>query len=306
MVLSQSVLLAKAADPVTITTTLGGSVPVNANADVSSSEVVASIAIPAGVVFTLPDGTKPASVSLSATNVPTQADLLKPEIVNGVAEVHPTSVQVVSGQIPLKTLDLQPEGLTFDKPMEVELKIGDMFPASMPAAYKKKKLDNLTLNYVHKDGTIEKVSPDHFSSDKSTVYFKINHFSTWNLADNGVTMILESTNSLDPAQTFTGACGAAVSKVFSYTVTYAYGTGANQSYLPWMLTNTESDVVYTVSETFNHAAAAGLMIEAIWACQIQTWKLTDSSTGDVYTVKIPIAGNSASFTTADCHNQGGN
>ncbi len=303
--LSQTALLPKAANPVVVSTSVGSSIPVSTSADVPSSPVVATVTVPAGIVVTMPDGSKPTTISLSATNLPTENQITPVNMVNGVPTVEAQPLGVSNGQIVLKTIDLQPEGITFNIPMIVELNISDMYPASMDATFKAARQNALTLNYIRKDGTIEKISPDHFSADRGIAYFKITHFSEWNLVNSNLTMT-KVTTGFAAEKNVISDCGKGLTGSFTNTIHYPYGTGSDP-YLPWLITSIAADVNYTVTANYDIPPVSGKQVTAHWSCIIETWELKDSTPGGVpkRTLLIPAAGSSVTATYADCHNQGG-
>lgn len=300
--------LSKAATAVAVTTTAGATIPVKANAEVPSSATVANVTVAASTAFTLADGTKPTTVNISVTNVPVNAAL--EQIINsgGSSQIEVGNIEVIKDQIPVKSLDLQPEGLTFDKPMIIDMYIGDLYPSTMPLDVKILKQDGLTLNYVKKDGTVEVLKPDHFSTDRNTVYYKVTHFSKWNLLD-GWLSIKQNASTLSPLETKTGSCGQAFSGSFEYTTLYKMNDPADP-YRPWLLTGVWADAKYTVKEAFTAAAQANYYAQVTWQVTLENWTLTDTCPGfwqtwRTRTIVIPIQGNKPLIKYIACHNQGG-
>lgn len=300
----ESIFLTKTAPVVVVTTTASATVTVKEDAEVPASLVVAVVSIPAGTVFTMPDNSKPVSVNVSVTNIPTPVSEIPTVIVAGVAEKQAAPVQVVIGdKLPMKVLDLQPEGLTFDKPMVIELSIGDCYPKSMTVAEKTAKQTDLTLNYIRKDKTVEKVVPDHFSADRNTVYFKITHFSEWFMTNNNVT-VTEVGNSLSPLQEKTAGCGVPLSGTFEYILRIKYLDPADP-YLPWLLSGSEVDLVYTVTESFTVDALPGYSTKATWQCDMITYRVVDKTPGGrSRDVSVPQTGRQVVVERIICHNQG--
>ena len=308
MILKQTLTLTKAAAAVAVTAAAGAVIPVKANPDVSTSATVADVTVAAGTVFTLADGTKPTTVNISVSNVPVNTQLAPLLNVGGVNEVQVTNIVVIKDQIPVKTLDLQPEGMTFDKPMIIDMYIGDMYPSTMPLDVKIAKQNGLTLNYVKKDGTVEVLTPDHFSTDRNTVYYKVTHFSKWNLLDNWLSIKLISTTK-SAVQTKFGACGAALSGTFQYTARYKINDSADP-YGAWLLTSRWADAVYTVSDNYSFAAQPNYEIKATWQCTLENWQLTDTCPGfwqqwHTRNFIIPQQGEATKCEYVACHNQGG-
>lgn|GEM_PF-1922648 len=302
--ISQSILLAKSAPVVAVTATAGATVTVKENVEETAAPVVATVTVPSNTVFTLADGSKPATVNISVTNVPVAAAAAPVEVVNGVSQVQMTDVQVVAGdKIPLKTLDLQPEGLTFDKPMVIDMSIADLYPPAMSVAEKTTRQAGLVLSYVHKDGSVEKVVPDHFSADRNTAYFKISHFSKWQIVNDHVKLKYISSSD-SPLQVKTAGCGEALSGTFTYESRYKY-LDPTDPWLSWVMTSSTNDLVYTLSQEVNQSAVPGYSISATWKCTLEKWQVIDSDDPGHTTRNVLIPTNGVlTVNTSICHNQG--
>jgi hypothetical protein len=297
--------LTKSAPVVAVTTTSGGTVTVKEDVEQPSSPVVATVNIPANIVYTMPDGSKPATVNISVTNVPVAAETAPVEVVNGVSEVQMTKVDLVAGdKIPLKTLDLQPEGLTFSKPMMVDMNIADLYPPQMSVAEKTKRQAGLVLSYVHQDGTVEKVVPDHFSADRNTAYFNITHFSKWIIVNEHVKLKYVSSSD-SPLQVKTAGCGEALSGFFEYESRYKFLDPA-YPWLSWVITRGTNDLVYGIMEDYSKSAIPGYSQTATWKCTLEKWQVIDmdDTMSSNHYVIIPTNGI-LDFSTSLCHNQGG-
>ena len=308
LIVNESVGLTKSAPAVVVTSATGGVVTTKSNTDVASSAVVANTTVAPATVFTLADGTKPASVSISVSNVPVNTQIVPLMNVGGVNEVQVTGIDITKNQIPVKTLDLQPEGMTFDKPMIIDMYIGDMYPPNLPLADKIAKQNGLTLNYVRKDGTVEVLTPDHFSTDRNTVYYKVTHFSKWNLLDNWLTIQYVNT-TVSPVQSKSGPCGFGLAGNFNYTVRYSPNNSADP-YCAWLLTSRWADAVYNVTESYSFVAKAGYYVQASWQCNVQNYVMTDNCPGywqqwHTRNIAIPEEGQQVKLTYVVCHNQGG-
>jgi hypothetical protein len=306
MIVKESIGLTKAAPAIVVTGATGGVIATKSNTDVASSAVVANTTVAPATVFTLADGTKPTTVSISVSNVPVNSQVVPLMNVGGVNEVQVTGIDVIKGQIPIKTLDLQPEGMTFDKPMIIDMYIGDLYPPNLPLAYKIAKQDGLTLNYVRKDGTVEVLTPDHFSVDRNTVYYKVTHFSKYNLTDNYVSIQYVNTTNSSP-QSKSGTCGFPLAGTFNYTVRYKIMDPADP-YGAWVLTSRNADAVYSVSESYSFEARAGYYVQASWQCDVENYILTDNTPGQQWhtrNITIPVQGQKVTLTYVVCHNQGG-
>jgi len=305
-ILKTSVGLSKVAAAVAVTSAAGATIAVKSNSEVATSSVIADVTVAPATVFTLADGTKPTTVNISVTNVPVNTQLAPVLNVGGVNQVQVSSIDVIKDQIPVKTLDLQPEGMTFDKPMIIDMYIGDMYPSDMPVAIKTLKQDGLTLNYVKKDGTVEVLTPDHFSADRNTVYYKITHFSKWNLLDSWLSIKLTGTTK-SAIQSQSGACGAPLGGTFTYTTTYKMNDPADP-YRPWLLTSRWADAVYSVKENYSFAAQTGFIAVATWQCTLENWTLTDTCPGYWQTwrtrsIVIPVQGEKPQLQYVACHQQ---
>ena len=301
-----SVGLSQVAAPVVVTSSAGGAIPVNTFAGVASSAVVADVTVAPATVFTLADGSKPTSVSISVTNVPVATATL-PATNNTVVA---TSVPVVKNQVPIQTLDLQPEGMTFDKPMVIDMNIANLFPASMSVAQKTAYQNALTLNYVKKDGTVEVITPDHFSADRNTVYYKISHFSTWVLTNSAVISFVQIASTEIP---FTPAvnptCGATLAAgSFTESITYT-NSDATIPNLAWILTNRSDITSVTYPVTVNFDAVAGVAntyAGESWSCSVDNYLLTVQLPGStstiVKTISVPNNSQLPHPSFSPCHN----
>jgi hypothetical protein len=302
LLVDASVAVSKAATPVVVTAATGGTIAVATNSEVTSSAVVANATVAPGTVFTLADGSKPASVSISVTNIPVNTTTAPVVTVNGVpTSVVDNGIEVVNNSIPSQKIDLQPTGLVLDKPMVIDVYIGDKYPTSMSQTEKIARQAGLTLNYVRKDGTVEVVTPDHFSADRNTVYYKITHFSEWDQANSMVTMTKSKSLSLSPVQLQIGNCGVGLTAHFSYISDY---TGV----VAWLLTGGRSNSVRFISDDVQqYPGNAGFQVFASFQYLIETWDLSDLTPGFSSVNKIAIPGSGVSSVVNNtCHNQGGN
>jgi hypothetical protein len=293
-----SVPLTKVAAPVTVTGTTGAVIAVKTNSEVASSAPIAAATIAPGTVFTLADGTKPATVAISVTNVPVNTDNAPALIVGGVPQIEVSSgVEIVNNQIPSQKLDLQPSGLVLSQPMTIDMYIGDDYPSDMPLAEKIARQASLSLNYVRKDGTVEVVTPDRFSADRNTVYYKISHFSEWVQTNQDIT--LEETDDkvvyLSPNQTVNSACGLVLSRTFEVVNVY---TGR----IAWKLTGRSTAVSYRTFRVVNLVGRPGFIGNAIFSCEVKYFNLKDR--WEKSSVKIRIAQKNVKLTTTylPCHN----
>ena len=310
LIVNESVGLVKSAPAVVVSSTSSvvTTISTKSNTDVASSAVVANTTVAPATVFTLLDGTKPATVSISVSNVPVNSQVVPIMNVGGVNEVQVTGIDITKDQIPVKTLDLQPEGMTFDKPMIIDMYIGDLYPPNLPSADKIEKQKGLTLNYVRKDGTVEVLTPDHFSADGNTVFYKVTHFSKWSLLDNWLSIqYVNTTNS--PMQSQSGTCGFPLAGSFNYTVRYKLMDPADP-YRPWLLTSRSADAVYNVSERYSFPERAGYYVDARWQCNVLNYIMTDRCPGywqqwRTRNIAIPEEGQQVKLTYVVCHNQGG-
>ena len=98
------------------------------------------------------------SVNISATQIPT---LLKAGILEPMAK-----------RLPLKTFRFEPDGLVFDKEVQVKIDISDISELYESDIY---------LGYLH-EGTGEwEMKKGTISPDGNTASFEINHFSEWSI-----------------------------------------------------------------------------------------------------------------------------
>ena len=309
MTVKVSVGLNKTAAAVAITSAAGGTIAVKSNSEVASSATVANVTVPAATVFTLADGTKPASVNISVTNVPVMSQLAPVMNIGGVEQVLVNNVEVIKDQMPIKNLDLQPEGMSFDKPMIIDVYIGDQYPDDMPLDVKTAEQDGLTMNYVRKDGTVEVVTPDHFSADRNTVYYKITHFSNWHLM-NRFWRLTSVNVTLSEVKTQVGECGGPLGGTFTYEVRYKRIGG--DPFLPWLLTGSKrGDAVYSISLPYSVLGQTGFYIQATWQCTLLNYTLSYTGPSPYWKsygtrgIVIPILTSMPTIQFIPCHNQGG-
>lgn len=302
-VADQSIQLTKAAPAVSITADLGGTITVKTDSENNSSPAVATVSVPSGTQFTMADGTHPAFINMTVTNIQPSSELSPSEVVNGVKTLEMKGVDLAHQKVLVKNLDFQPEGVTFSKPLMIGINISDVFPSTMSQSEKTAHQNDLTIDNVSEDGSVESHSPDHFSSDRSIAYFKITHFSDWTLVFKSVTMTFEK-YFYSPLQTKSGLCGEPLTGRFEYVAHYLSSDPGNV-YLTWLITKQSGDVVYKVVENFNRRAVPGYSITATWQCLIAEWRLTDQKTGISRLVDIPVKGNKVTLSYHLCHNQGG-
>ncbi|MCK9639537.1 MAG: hypothetical protein M0R39_06460 [Prolixibacteraceae bacterium] len=300
-------LLVKLATPVAVTGTAGAVIAVKENSELPTSAPVANATITPGTVFTLADGTKPATVSITATNIPTEASTAPITTVGGEQVSELTgSPELVNNSVPLQELDLQPSGLVSSIPMMIDMYIGDDYPDDMSLDEKIASQSGLTLNYVRSDGTVEEVSPDHFSADRNTVYYKISHFSRWRRLNKHVKMSRAS-----PFHTFetiskTSNCGGVVAGWIISSRTYL-----RSSKIAYLLSGGRK----TRSLKYRSQAYIGLIesptgyyVKADAVFRIENWILKSSVPGYIatYNVQVPVYPVAVNQTFIPCHNQGGN
>jgi hypothetical protein len=294
-----SALLTKAAPAVAVTGTTGGVIAVKANSEAPTSAPVAAVTIAPNTVFTLADGTKPATVSMSVTNLPVNTTVAPVVSVGGVNTVVVSSgVEIVNNQIPSQKLDLQPSGLVLSQPLTIDMYIGDNYPATMSLAEKTARQAGLTLNYVRKDGTVEVVSPDHFSADRNTVYYKISHFSEWVQTNKNVTLTKKKALGTYSPISVSGNCGMS----FSYNFESLEVQTIEISYL---LTNFRSNRVAHRSYVPSFLGfRTGFIASFIGINTYETWDLIDSTPifGRTYTFRIPYPVWSIQTNYVVCHN----
>lgn len=305
MTLVVPIFLVKLATPVAVTGTTGAVISVKTNSEVPTSAPVANATVTPGTVFTLADGTKPAMVSITATNIPTEASTAPVTNTGGGNQVVLSgSSEVVNNSVPLHQLDLQPTGLVLSIPMIIDMYIGDDYPSDMSLAEKTARQVGLTLNYVRKDGTIEEVSPDHFSADRNTVYYKISHFSTWIQLNKFAKMTMASIFYTNETQNHYSGCASSYHAIFQLVKTYSKSTR-----LPWLITRKSGvDLVYgTFPFTLDFPVLTGYYFSMDVTFRVENWILTDSTPGysQTFNIQIPIQLSSVLTKFIPCHNQGG-
>lgn len=301
LILPSRVLLTKTATPVVVTGATGGTITVKEDAGTSSSAPVAAAEVQPGTTFTLADGSKPASVSISVTNIPVNTAVAPVESVNGVSTlVVPDGIEVIDNKIPSTKLNLQPEGLVLSQPMIVSVDLTNKYPTTMSLAEKTARQAGLTMNYERKDGTFETITPDHFSADRNTVYYKISHFSQWSESNSNVTFVKEKRAGLSPLQNAVGACGAA----FDHTFEYSFIISDIRIIYPLFGATASQQVAMTVDERIKNPLSSGFYSSVNWQCAYETYILTDSTPGYsiTATVIVPLYGVSTKEYVA-CHQQ---
>lgn len=298
LIIPTGVLLSKTATPVAVTGATGATIAVKEDAANASSAPVAAAQVQPGTTFTLADGTKPASVSISVTNIPVNTDVAPVTIINGVStKVVTGPVEVIGDKIPSTKLDLQPEGLVLSQPMIISVNLSDRYPASMSVAEKTARQAGLRMNYERKDGTFEVVTPDNFSADRNTVYYKISHFSQWNEVNEFVKITKSSTTGLSPLQIANGICGRVFSNTFSYSQTLT-------SKFSWLLAGSETPITYASTTKVDAEAKSGFSAQYRYNCVTESYTLTDLTPGfgSSITFTKPVNGVTTLIWSA-CHNQ---
>lgn len=299
--LPASVLMTKAATPVTVTGTTGAVIAVKTNSTDANSAPVAAVSVAPGTVFTLADGTKPATVAISASNIPLAADNAPIASIGGVnTAVIDKPIEVVNGQVASQKIDLQPSGLVLSQPMTIDMYIGDDYPPTMSLAEKTARQAGLTLNYVRKDGTVEVVTPDRFSSDRNTVYYKISHFSQWSQTDSNISFVEEKAVTLTPIQTVSSpACGGGLA--YTFTVSFSY-----PSNIGYKFTRRSQPIAWASKQEAKLEAKTGYIGKIVCQFIANTYILTDKTPGFASTTKITTVSDGQtvrSFSYVVCHNQ---
>ena len=299
-----SVLLSKVAPAITVTGTTGAVIAVTANSEVATSAAVANATVAPGTVFTLADGTKPVSVAISVTNIPVNTDVAPTVNIGGIpTTIVTTGVEIVNNQIPTQKLDLQPSGLVLSQPMTIDVYIGKDYPATMSVAEKTARQNGLTMNYVRKDGTVEVVSPDHFSADRNTVYYKITHFSQWSQSNKYVTIKPSLSKALTTSspKTKQGECGSSLGFLPSFSVSFVYP-------ISYLLTGSVQPVSYGGNgEVKFFPGSPGFFVSATYYYDLETFDLNDATPGFEFDtlIGLPTATVHLNAEYLSCHNQGG-
>lgn len=304
MTINVTSLLVKLAAPVAVTGTTGAVIAVKTNSEVPTSAPVANATVAPGTVFTLADGTKPATVNITATNIPTEASTAPITNTGGGQQASVTSnSELVNSSVPLQQLDLQPSGLVLSVPMMIDMYIGNDYPSDMSLAEKIAAQDGLTLNYVRTDGTVEVVSPDHFSADRNTVYYKISHFSRWTRL-NKYSRVTKATPFITyETQSKTSDCGGNISGSYLFYRLYLSSTRIGW----WLGLRSDLHLYYSLIHPLGIIQSpTGFYVKADVTATIENWVLTITVPGFPRTYNIQIPTN-ITFKQAfiPCHNQGG-
>ncbi|MCK9411664.1 MAG: hypothetical protein M0Q53_05130 [Prolixibacteraceae bacterium] len=304
MTINVTSLLVKLATPVAVTGTTGAVIAVKTNSEVPTSAPVANATVAPGTVFTLADGTKPATVNMTVTNIPTEASTAPVSNTGGGQQATITSnPELVNSSVPLQQLDLQPSGLVLSVPMMIDMYIGDDYPSDMTLAEKIATQDGLTLNYVRSDGTVEVVSPDHFSADRNTVYYKISHFSRWTRLNKYARVAKANPFITYETQSKTSDCGGFISGSFIFSRTYLSSTRIGW----WLGLRSNLHLYYGFIYPIGIIRSpTGYYVQGDATVAIENWvvSVTTPGFGRTYSVQIPT---NITFKQAfiPCHNQGG-
>jgi hypothetical protein len=299
LILSTPVFLTKSAPAVAIQAASGGTVAVKQSVEQASAPVVATVTVPPAVSFTLPNGTKPATVDIAVTNIPSVGQTAPSVTVGGEEQVALKQVEIVNNGLAVKKMDLQPEGLTFDKPMNISMYIGDIFQG-YTVSEKTTLQQGMRFDYVKTDGSVESVLPDKFSTNRDTIYFNINHFSQWTLVFAGYKFT--QAHVWSPTQTKTSGCGEGLPP-FSYTVPNL--TTDPYFALLLRLLRIEGKLMNTYVDPYSAVPGIpGYSITGSWKTELN--KVTISKGSTTYLTIYLFLGNSTlDKNFGICHNQGG-
>jgi hypothetical protein len=142
------------------------------------------------------------------------------------------------------------------------------------------------------------VSPDHFSADRNTVYYKISHFSEWVQTNKNVTLTKKKALGTYSPISVSGNCGMS----FSYNFESLEVQTIEISYL---LTNFRSNRVAHRSYVPSFLGfRTGFIASFIGINTYETWDLIDSTPifGRTYTFRIPYPVWSIQTNYVVCHN----
>jgi len=293
------VLLTKTAAPVVVTGATGGTIAVKEDASNTSSAPVAKAEVQPGTTFTLADGSKPASVSISVTNIPVNSDVAPVETVGGVEAVAMPSgsnVEVIDNKIPSTKLNLQPEGLVLSQPMIISVDLSGRYE-DMTMEEIIESQSGLAMTYERKDGTFETVKPDSFSPDRMTVYYKISHFSQWTEVDENVTFEEEKATGLSPEQIAESLCGEDLVKTFNFNTVTDKKAGR-------LLTGKSKPVKFNVQNPIKITKKPGYYGRAKWSAVTKSYILSQKVGANTTTYRVLIPQNGVwTYEYIVCHNQ---
>jgi len=162
---SADIQLTQSAAPVTVVGAKGGVIPVKYS--LGSSVGVGQVVMQKATTITQSDNTTVASVSIAATNIPL-AQKFDP-----ATGAYSTDIPTSGTAKALKTIDFQPSGLKFSKPLRVALYVGDIF-VGLDAATIATLKNNFTFE---NNGTVLPVVA--WSAAGDSAYFDVPHFSRW-------------------------------------------------------------------------------------------------------------------------------
>jgi len=294
MFIPSSILLAKAAAPVVVDSKLGGQIQIAADLNNTTAKPAAKLGMDPGTEVKL-NGVVVASPSIAATYVPSSSFVDKSGAMT--ATDLPTT-----GSVPLKSMNFQPDGMTFSKPLKISLYVGDVL-AGLTGTELDEAKAGITFDNVHSDGTVEAIPVKSFNAAGDTAYFFISHFSTWELKlpINAVvqTKTFGSWRSLKFANCNAPAEEEDIEEYIEenapmFVKVMGWG-GASRYYFP-MRTH------------ISKLAIPGFKWNIKWRSEYITYKLKKKSTGAVAPRIYKVATNVGEivYDFTSCHNQGGN
>ncbi len=182
--------ITKASTPVAVAMTGGATttaMAINVSTDgnntpgATTKPAEAKMTLPAGTEIRLADGSIPTSLAIVATPVISEAASAVDNGSNTGPITAPSEDALLNGLG--KSMNFQPSGLTLSKPLKIAMYVGDILEKGTQfASINAQKKKGLVFVNVAKDGTKETIKPmtgmEHIAD---TVYFEINHFSTWDM-----------------------------------------------------------------------------------------------------------------------------
>jgi len=294
MFIPSSILLAKAAAPVVVDSKLGGQIAIQASLDNPTAKPAAKLAMDPGTVVML-NGVAVASPSIAATYVPSSS------FVDKSGAMQATDLPK-TGSVALKSMNFQPDGMTFSKPLKISLYVGDVL-AGLTGTDLDEAKAGITFDNVHADGKVEAVPVTSFNAAGDTAYFFITHFSTWEL-QLPKNAVLQSKSFGDWRSLKFAKCNEPADEedveeyieenAAMFTKVMGWG-GKTRYYFP-------------VRTIIKKTALPGFKWNIKWRSERVTYKLKNKKTGAIEPRVYKIATNVGEivYDFTSCHNQGGN
>jgi hypothetical protein len=260
----ESILMTKSAPSVTVTSSSGAIIPVF-DSQKAGSPQEARLEVPANNTITV-NGTVQSSINITATYIPKEVG--KPKL--------------SKDRVVLKSLDLQPDGAKFAKPIRVGIFVSDLLPFVT---------DKWKLTVIFGGDTS---SVKSFSSKNDTAYFDVSHFTTAIVINRDITVTT--------AQNYKGGfyyetpCSEGVTETFNLNITIPATIAQNYFQSNAAFSQTVSIPAYKPAVKQYRIWVIG----AFLTTSIRLKYLKDESVGEIQNGIFKIK-----YGLNPCHNQGG-